>query len=195
MSESSFNIKLLSNKLEKYNIESNSTNCYLFLIFFLERCQLISSIITAINPEIKNSLAIGIKYCIINEPNYDKIIRKIKEFKNDIDKNDFINELIKFIRTSIEEKKNEMIKSDSSPIKLNQLFNQFVTIKLLMEDLDCFGFENNEIQDFIQSEYNLENQETKKIKLQKEIDFIQNNWEKYKNKSEIYSLLKNWFIL
>ena len=195
MAENIFNINILSNKLTKYNIEPNSSNCYLFLIFFFERCQLISNIIQVINPEIKNSLAIGIKYNIINEPDYYKIIRKIKEFKNDIDKTDFINELIKFIRTSIDEKKAELIKSDTSPIKLNKIFNAFNTIKSLVEDLDCLGIEYTDINEYISSGSIIENSETIKNKLNNEIQFIENIWEKNKNNSEIYLLLKNWFLL
>jgi len=191
MNESIFNINLLSNTLEKNNIIPSQSNCYLFLFFFLERSQLVSNIIRTINPDIKNSLSFGIKYCLINESNYDKIIRRVKEYKNDFDKNELISELIKFIRNTIDEKKIELIKNDNSPNKITELFNSFENIKIILKNLDNHGIDDNDLYDFIQSNYDLKN-ESIRIKLDEELKLLDILWEKTSKKSELYLLLKNW---
>jgi len=192
MSDTLFNISILSNILERNNVESNQTNCYLFLLFFLERSQLISNIVRIINPLIKNSFSIGIKYCILREENYNKIIKKIKEYKNEFDKNELINELIRFIKNTIDEKKVELIKMDTSPEKISFLFNSFSSLKTLIENIDCLGVDENEIYEYLQNMNELN--EINKIRsiMQDELLNIENEWKEYNKNSEIYLLLKNW---
>jgi len=190
MSESIIDVNILSNTLEKNNIEPNQLNCYLFLMFFLERCQLVSNIINIINPDIENRFGLSIKYNLVNELDYDKIGRRIKDFKNDFD-SDFLGELLKFIKTSINEKKVDLIKADTSPNKLNQVFNSFHTIKLLIYELECLGVEDSEIQEFMIN--NKLDNSLLRLKLDREIRMIDLFWEKKRDKSGVYMLLKNWY--
>lgn len=185
MSETLFNINILSNTLEKCNIDNSQTNCYLFLTFFLERCQLVSNIIRVINPDIKNSLSYGIKYCLLNPQNYDKLVRKIKDFKNDFDKNELINELIKFIKNTIDERK---LKNDFPSERISIIFNSFSTIKNTIDDLEGYGVDENEIYEYLQIGNNID----KKEELNLELNNIENNWVNYNKKSDIYVLLQSW---
>lgn len=189
MSEYLFNIQILSNTLEKYNIHPNETNCYLFFLFFMERSQLVASIVKKIDPEIKNSLSIGIKYCIINESN-EKIIKKIKEYKNDFDKNELINELIKFIKNTVDDKKIELIKNDTSEERISKLFNSFKNIKYILNYFDDNGIEEDEIYELLQSDFEINEEVLNKLK--DEIKNLDISWEKNNKKSEIYMLIKNW---
>jgi len=192
MTETLFNINILSKTLEKYDIDPNQSNCYLFLCFFLERCQLVSNIIRIINPDIKKSFSLGIKYCIVYEYDYDKIIKKVKEYKNDFEKNDLINELIKFIKNTIDDKKIELIKNDNSPNKITQLFNNFDSIKFLLDELDNYNIEENEIYEFLQSKCELDNNEFLRIKLENDLAILHILWEKNNKKSELCQILKNF---
>lgn len=192
MSEAFFNINILSNTLEKYKLDNSQTNCYLYLTFFIERCQFISNIIRILKKDIKNSFAIGIKYCILNETDNRKIIKQIKEFKNDFEKNELIHELLNFIKNTINEKKIELIKMDTSSEKLLRVFNTCENLKEIINELDTLGVEDNEIYDFIQSEnYNKMNCKF----IENEICELEQNWEKYNKKNDICILLKNWFPL
>ena len=87
MEYSLFNVNNLTNILEENKIESSTSNCYLFLMFFLQRSQLVSNIIKIYNDSIKHTLCYGIKYCILNK-NYERIFKKMKEFRAENDKSD-----------------------------------------------------------------------------------------------------------
>ncbi len=192
MTETIFNINILSNTLEKNNLDNSQTNCYLYLTFFLERCQFISNIIKILKKDVKNSFAIGIKYCVLNEINNEKIIRKIKEFKSEFEKNELIYELLNFIKNTINERKIELIKMDTSSEKLLKIFNSSSNLKNLINELDNLGVEDNEIYEFIQSEY------VNKIDclfIDDEIFLLDKNWLNNNKQNEIYKILKNWFPL
>jgi len=192
MEDTLFNINILSNILEKNKIEINRTNCYLFFLFFLERSQLVSNIIRIIDPSIKNTFSIGVKYCIINESKYDKIFRKVKEFKNDFDKNELINELIRFIKNTIDEKKVELIKMDTSPSKIKFLFNKFDSLKTLIDELDSFGVDDIEIHEYLHLMEEFDDIDLKRQHLKDELNDLDKSWEKNNKKNEIGLLFKNW---
>ena len=99
------NIEGIPLVLSKYNIEVTSVNSYLFIMFFLQRCQLIANIIRIFIPECKDCMKYGIKYCII-ESSFGDLIKKIREFKRDFQQDEIISEIMTFIRASIDKKPN-----------------------------------------------------------------------------------------
>lgn len=207
MEYSLFNVNNLTNILEVNKIESTTSNCYLFLMFFLQRSQLVSNIIKIYNDSIKNTLSYGIKYCILNQ-NYERIFKKMKEFRADNDKGDLINEIFKFIKNSMDDKSSSssdelsLVKyhgkktESSKKNKIDSVFQKSATIIEILNDLDnSFLYDENDVYEYFMDE-SVE-KKSKKIKIENEIKKIDMNWDKFNEKedNELYKLLNHWFTL
>jgi len=200
-----FDISKISPILENLNTSPSHSNCYLFLLFFIQRVQHISHIIHLIHPFYKNSFKLSLKYCLIHETNYTNIIKKINEFRKDYDKIDLINDLLQFIRNSIEQrsKENELALIDPKTTKnvnirtkLLNLAHKFNTLEELVRDVD-------EIEDEIDF-YDCLNANTlvklslRKLRLEREVVKVELEWESFlgrKGGKELYDVLKGWFQL
>ena len=210
-----FNIDSISPILEKNNIDSSSNNCYLFLMFFLQKCQLISNIIRMFKPREKNTFSYGIKFVILNEKKYNTISKKIKEFKKEFEKGDLINEILNFIKSSMDNpilsKKIENITgpdiSDEvmKPIyfkkKLDSLLTNFESIEETLNLIsDSVILTEDEISNFLNEEKKDRSyiSEENRRKIDRELTKLDLKWLKYKkcnnkNNLEMYNLLKHWF--
>lgn len=209
MIDAIFNVSNLSPILEDHKIESTYTNCYLFFLFFLQRSQLISNVIKIISPSINNTFRTGIKYCLMNENDHEKILKKMKEFRSELDKSDLINEILKFIKSSINEKSSTLERSSSElalvkyedkicrkSSKIEIIFQKNNTIMELIDSIEnSFIFDENDIHDYLQCD--LINEISNRDKLENDINLIEKKWESYNGKktNEIYKLLNHWFEL
>jgi len=157
---SDFNISIISNILDKNNIETTHQNNYLFLMFFLQRCQLVSNLIRLINNKKDNTLSLGIKYVIMNETKYENIKKKINDFKKDFEKSDLINEILDFIKKTIDNpnlKKEEtsiVKKSDTKPLffktRLQTVLTDFKSINTSLDIIDnSLVLEENDLSNFL----------------------------------------------
>lgn len=207
MEYSLFNVNNLTNILEENKIESSTSNCYLFLMFFLQRSQLVSNIIKIYNDSIKNTLCYGIKYCILNK-NYERIFKKMKEFRAENDKSDLINEIFKFIKNSMDEKANSsadeltLVKYSgkknniSKKNKIESVFQKSSSIIEILNDLDnSLMYDENDIYEYLlEDSIEVKN---KKIRIENEIKKLDINWEKYLEKRDdvLYKMLNSWFFL
>lgn len=206
-----FDINILSPFLDNNNIESTSENCYLFLMFFLQRSQLISNIISIINK--KQNLALGIKFLIMNESKFTNINRKMKDFRKEFEKTELITEILDFIKKTMDNpllgKKTEdtdllVPKVDTKPLffksRLQTLLSDFYSIEQTMHSIDnSLVLDDNDISNFINGDDKIHIRNDCKKRLEKEIINIELQWIKYKKNpkknKELYSLLKNWYNL
>ena len=207
MNSSIFNVNNLSNILEKNKIDSSYANCYLFFLFFLQRCQLVSNIIKIINPKKMNTFSYGIKYCLLNERDYNKIFKKMKEFRNEQDKNNLIDEILKFIKNSINEKSstnensNELAlikyeETKTKSLKIDSIIFEFQTIKEIIDKLDnSYIFDENDIHNYLNNNNNFTINYIEE--LLNDLEKIQILWDNYNGKSgdELYKMLNVWFKL
>ena len=130
------NIEGISLVLNNYNIEINPINSYLFIMFFLQRCQLIANIIRIFIPECKDCMKYGIKYCII-ESNFGDLMLKIREFKQDFQQDEIILEIMTFIRASINKQPNyRKIEYDLNELKIQNYIMNFTTIDNMIQEID-----------------------------------------------------------
>ena len=207
---SDFNISIISNILDKNNIETTHQNNYLFLMFFLQRCQLVSNLIKLINNKQENTLSLGIKYVIMNETKYENIKKKINDFKKDFEKSDLINEILDFIKKTIDNpnlKKEEtsiVKKSDTKPLffktRLQTVLTDFKNINTSLDIIDnSLVLEENDLSSFLSGDDKMYIKEDVIKRLDRDITKLELNWIKYKknpvNNKEMYLLLKNWFNL
>lgn len=210
-----FNIDSISPILEKNNIDSSSNNCYIFLMFFLQRCQLISNIIKIFNPREKKTFTYGIKYVILNDIDYEFIKKRIKDFRREFEKGDLINEILNFIKSSMDnqvlsKKINDITENDKTddlirPIyfktKLDSLINDFESIdKTLKIISDSVILTEDEISNYINEEKKDRSyvSEENKRKIDRELTRLDLRWLKYKKQKnkknlEMYDLLRHWF--
>lgn len=199
MNTSLFDVSLLSPILEENKIDSNLTNCYLFFLFFLQRCQFVANTIKLVIPDYEKSLTISIKYCLIHELDYSSIIKKIIEFRKEFDKTELITEILKFIKSSIDDKSTksessisnlQLVKIDNTnKTKLQSILLRFTSLKELLLQI-----ENNlgELESF--ENYDGFRMNQKKLRLEKELSKLEESWSKNPVKNqELYNLLKNWF--
>lgn len=199
MNTSLFDVSLLSPILEENKIDSNLTNCYLFFLFFLQRCQFVANTIKLVIPDYEKSLTISIKYCLTHELDYSSIIKKIIEFRKEFDKTELITEILKFIKSSIDDKSTksessisnlQLVKIDNTnKTKLQSILLRFTSLKELLLQI-----ENNlgELESF--ENYDGFRMNQKKLRLEKELSKLEESWSKNPVKNqELYNLLKNWF--
>jgi hypothetical protein len=190
------NIEGIPLVLSKYNIEVTSVNSYLFIMFFLQRCQLIANIIRIFIPECKDCMKYGIKYCII-ESSFGDLIKKIREFKRDFQQDEIISEIMTFIRASIDKKPNyRKIEYELNELKIQNLIINFTTIDEIIENIDKNMIHDEEISNFKNNFYNyfgVKNMERELIKL--DITWIIYKDSTEKQNEELYNFVQNWFIL
>ena len=190
------NIEGIPLVLSNYNIEITPINSYLFIMFFLQRCQLIGNIIRIFIPDCKDCMKYGIKYCIL-ESNFGDFLRKIREFKYDFQQDEIISEIMTFIQASMNKKPNyKKIEYDLNELKIQNFIMNFTTIKEMIYDIDKNMVKDEEISNFKNKFYNyigVKNMEKELLKLDL-------NWSIYKkadNKQneELYNFVNKWFIL
>lgn len=190
------NIEGIPLVLSNYNIEVTPINSYLFIMFFLQRCQLVGNIIRIFIPECKDCMKYGIKYCIL-ESNFGDFLHKIKEFKYEFQQDEIISEIMTFIRASMDKKLNyKKIEYDINELKIQNLIMNFTTINEMIENINKNMIKDEEISNFKNQFYNyigVKNMEAELLKL----DLYWAIYKKEKNKQnkELYNLLQNWFIL
>lgn len=211
MTDLIFDVNKLSKILESFDKEPSQTNCYLFFLFFLQRCQLISNILKILDPKIKNSLSISIKYCLLNDVNYEIIFKKMTEFRKEFDKSELINEILKFIKSSVDDKATKLedlplvkfddkkeTKSSGYKIKIQSILTKFVSINEIMDQYDkIIGIDDNDIHECLKDKLKMEFRITK---LHRDINNINLNWVKNRDNglyddNMFYLILKNWFDL
>jgi hypothetical protein len=190
------NIEGIPLVLSNYNIEVTTVNSYLFIMFFLQRCQLVGNIIRIFIPECKDCMKYGIKYCIL-ESNFGDLMCKIREFKSEFQQDEIISEIMTFIRASMDKQTNyRKIEYDLNELKIQNLVMNFTTIDEIIENIDKNMIRDEDVSNFKNQFYNyvsVKNMERELIKL----DI---NWIVYKQKDsrpneELYNFVQKWFIL
>jgi hypothetical protein len=190
------NIEGIPLVLNNYNIEVNPINSYLFIMFFLQRCQLIANIIRIFIPECKECMKYGIKYCIL-ESSFGDLVKKIRDFKRDFQQDEIIYEIMTFIRDSIDKKLNyKKIEYDLNELKIQNYIMNFTTINEIIENIDKNLIKDEEISNFKNKFYNyvgVKNMEQELIKL--DITWIIYKDSPKKQNEELYNFILKWFIL
>lgn len=190
------NIEGIPLVLTNYNIEITPVNSYLFIMFFLQRCQLIANIIRIFIPECKDCMKYGIKYCIL-ESNFGDLIRKIQEFKQEFQQDEIISEIMTFIRASMDKKTNyRKIEYDLNELKIQNYIMNFTTINDMINEIDKNKIHDEEISNFKNHFYNyvgVKNMEKELMKL--DITWIIYKESTKKQNEELYNFVQKWFIL
>ena len=190
------NIEGIPLVLSNYNIEVTPINSYLFIMFFLQRAQLVGNIIRIFIPEFKDCMKYGIKYCIL-ESNFGDLLRKIREFKREFQQDEIILEIMTFIKASMDKKPNyRKIEYDLNELKIQNLIMNFTTINEMIENIDKNMIHDEEISNFKNHFYNyfgVKNMERELIKL--DITWIIYKDSTEKQNEELYNFVQNWFIL
>ena len=192
----------LTNIIEKYlereyrdNKEISLTDCYLFFLFFLQRCQLVCNLLRLLNVEMNDLFAFSIKYCIMYENDFSKVIRKMYSFKREFDNEEIIVEILKFIKSTevVQEKSTKLVGKFVAEHKtrLKAILNKFGSIKGMMDQYDQSLINDSDV--FACIEDNLVIQ-TKKEKVSREIVMIEEEWRMFDKKENIlYSILREWY--
>jgi len=127
---------LLSDYLKNSKIKENENNYYLFLMFFLERCQFISNLILVIDKERKDSFLLGMKYNIMYIQNFETIENKIIEFRKEFDKEDLINEILNFIKNSfVKGKQNSVEIEKEKKVDKNEIGKPLIALSKMKKFL------------------------------------------------------------
>ena len=190
------NIEGIPLVLSNYNIEVTPINSYLFIMFFLQRCQLIANVIRIFLPECKDCMKYGIKYCIL-ESNFGDLLRKIREFKREFQQDEIISEIMTFIRASMDKQPNyRKIEYDLNELKIQNFIMNFTTIKEMIQDIDKNMIQDEEISNFKNQFYNyigVKNMEKELLKL--DINWIIYKQADNKQNEELFNFVQKWFIL
>jgi len=190
------NIEGIPLVLTNYNIEVTPINSYLFIMFFLQRCQLIANIIRIFLPECKDCMKYGIKYCIL-ESNFGDLFRKISEFKREFQQDEMISEIMTFIRASMDKQPNyRKIEYDINELKIQNFIMNFTTINEIIKDIDKNMIQDEEISNFKNQFYNyigVKNIEKELLKL--DINWIIYKQADNKQNEELFNFIQKWFIL
>jgi len=190
------NIEGIPLVLSNYNIEVTPINSYLFIMFFLQRCQLVGNIIRIFIPEFKDCMKYGIKYCIL-ESNFGDLMRKIREFKREFQQDEIICEIMTFIKASMDKKPNyRKIEYDLNELKIQNMVMNFTTIDEIIENIDKNIIKDEDISNFKNQFYNYVGVKN----MEKELMKIDINWMIYKQSNsrpneELYNFVQKWFIL
>lgn len=190
------NIEGIPLVLTNYNIEVTPINSYLFIMFFLQRCQLIANVIRIFLPELKDCMKYGIKYCIL-ESNFGDLFRKISEFKREFQQDEMISEIMTFIRASMDKQPNyRKIEYDINELKIQNFIMNFTTINEIIKDIDKNMIQDEEISNFKNQFYNyvgVKNIEKELLKL--DINWIIYKQADNKQNEELFNFIQKWFIL
>jgi hypothetical protein len=188
----------LKNIIEKYYIEDNEislTDCYLFFLFFLQRCQLVCNMLRLLNVEMNDLFAFSIKYCIMYENDFSKVIRKMYSFKREFDNEEIIVEILKFIKSTdvVQEKSTKLVGKFVAEHKtrLKVILNKFGSIKGMMDQYDQSLINDSDVFSCIEDSLVIQ---TKKEKVSREIVMIEEEWRMFdKNGNILYSILREWY--
>jgi len=188
----------LKNIIEKYykeDKETSLTDCYLFLLFFLQRCQLVCNMLRLLNVEMNDLFAFSIKYCIMYENDFSKVIRKMYSFKREFDNEEIIVEILKFIKSTdvIQEKSTKLVGKFVAEHKtrLKVILNKFSSIKGMMDQYDQSLINDSDVFSCIEDSLVIQ---TKKEKVSREIVMIEEEWRMFdKNGNILYSILREWY--
>ena len=188
----------LKNIIEKYykdDKETSLTDCYLFLLFFLQRCQLVCNLLRILNVEMNDLFAFSIKYCIMYENDFSKVIRKMYSFKREFDNEEIIVEILKFIKSTevVQEKSTKLVGKFVAEHKtrLKVILNKFGSIKGMMDQYDQSLINDSDVFSCIEDSLVIQ---TKNEKVSREIVMIEEEWRMFdKNGNILYSILREWY--
>ena len=192
----------LTNIIEKYlergyrdDKEISLTDCYLFFLFFLQRCQLVCNLLRLLNVEMNDLFAFSIKYCIMYENDFSKVIRKMYSFKREFDNEEIIVEILKFIKSTevVQEKSTKLVGKFVAEHKtrLKVILNKFSSIKGMMDQYDHSLINDSDVFSCIEDSLVIQ---TKKDKVSREIVMIEEEWRMFDKKENIlYSILREWY--
>jgi len=192
----------LTNIIEKYlergyrdDKEISLTDCYLFFLFFLQRCQLVCNLLRLLNVEMNDLFAFSIKYCIMYENDFSKVIRKMYSFKREFDNEEIIVEILKFIKSTevVQEKSTKLVGKFVAEHKtrLKAILNKFGSIKGMMDQYDQSLINDSDVFACIEDSLVIQ---TKKDKVSREIVMIEEEWRMFDKKENIlYSILREWY--
>ena len=192
----------LKNIIEKYlergykdDKEISLTDCYLFFLFFLQRCQLVCNLSRLLNVEMNDLFAFSIKYCIMYENDFSKVIRKMYSFKREFDNEEIIVEILKFIKSTeiVQEKSTKLVGKFVAEHKtrLKVILNKFGSIKGMMDQYDQSLINDSDVFGCIEDSLVIQ---TKKDKVSQEIVMIEEEWRMFdKNGNILYSILREWY--
>ena len=192
----------LKNIIEKYlergykdDKEISLTDCYLFFLFFLQRCQLVCNLLRLLNVEMNDLFAFSIKYCIMYENDFSKVIRKMYSFKREFDNEEIIVEILKFIKSTeiVQEKSTKLVGKFVAEHKtrLKVILNKFGSIKGMMDQYDQSLINDSDVFGCIEDSLVIQ---TKKDKVSLEIVMIEEEWRMFdKNENILYSILREWY--
>ena len=192
----------LKNIIEKYlergykdDKEISLTDCYLFFLFFLQRCQLVCNLLRLLNVEMNDLFAFSIKYCIMYENDFSKVIRKMYSFKREFDNEEIIVEILKFIKSTevVQEKSTKLVGKFVAEHKtrLKAILNKFGSIKVMMDQYDQSLINDSDVFACIEDSLVIQ---TKKDKVSREIVMIEEEWRMFdKNGNILYSILREWY--
>jgi hypothetical protein len=186
----------LKNIISQYSDKEISlTDCYIFFLFFLQRCQLVCNMLRLLNIDINNLFAFSIKYCIMHDNNFSKIIKKMYFFKQEFDNNEIIFEILKFIKSpDIKQEKSTKLVSKfiaEHKTRLKVILNKFSSIKIMMEQYDHSLINESDVYSCIEENVVIQ---TKKEKVEKEIAMIEDEWKLFdKNENILYLILSEWY--
>ena len=192
----------LKNIIEKYlergykdDKEISLTDCYLFFLFFLQRCQLVCNLLRLLNVEMNDLFAFSIKYCIMYENDFSKVIRKMYSFKREFDNEEIIVEILKFIKSTevVQEKSTKLVGKFVAEHKtrLKVILNKFGSIKGMMDQYDQSLINDSDVFGCIEDSLVIQ---TKKDKVSREIVMIEEEWRMFdKNGNILYSILREWY--
>jgi hypothetical protein len=192
----------LKNIIEKYleseykeDKEISLTDCYLFFLFFLQRCQLVCNMLRLLNVEMNDLFAFSIKYCIMYENDFSKVIRKMYSFKREFDNEEIIVEILKFIKSTdvVQEKSTKLVGKFVAEHKtrLKAILNKFGSIKGMMDQYDQSLINDSDVFSCIEDSLVIQ---TKKEKVSREIVMIEDEWRMFdKNGNILYSILREWY--
>ena len=192
----------LTNIIEKYlergykdDKEISLTDCYLFFLFFLQRCQLVCNLLRLLNVEMNDLFAFSIKYCIMYENDFSKVIRKMYSFKREFDNEEIIVEILKFIKSTevVQEKSTKLVGKFVAEHKtrLKVILNKFGSIKGMMDQYDQSLINDSDVFGCIEDSLVIQ---TKKEKVSQEIVMIEEEWRMFdKNGNILYSILREWY--
>ena len=204
-------VEELNSFIEENGIEGTTTNSYLFIMFFLQRSQLVSNIIRLITCNENSFFIKSIKYNLINKKDFSDIKKSIEEFKKFYSKSDLLSEILNFIKGSISIKEpinfseileDELKKGKSKygqTIKIKNLILNFKSIKDTLKKIDESSIiSEEEIAEYINNGEIQNNAITmNNIKIEKELKKIEKEWkifqkEKKNSNYPLFLFVRKW---
>jgi len=148
-----------------------------------------------LNVEMNDLFAFSIKYCIMYENDFSKVIRKMYSFKREFDNEEIIVEILKFIKSTevVQEKSTKLVGKFVAEHKtrLKAILNKFGSIKGMMDQYDQSLINDSDVFACIEDSLVIQ---TKKDKISREIVMIEEEWRMFDKKENIlYSILREWY--